>query len=258
MSDSERTVEDEEQRALERLKAELGQHLAYVGCIYNLLVQTNYAFNGRDIVSMRPSLRVCLYLLAKLANDLRCVGLLAERGYGVQACALAASLYETSHMIAYLRSDDDRANDWLAHDDPVNAPKSTRDLNRKNFEAFGLPSEKADTEFRVYRQLCWMKHSNPVAPAIKGLRPPDEWPTEGLSRLGPTTDELAVNAAWFALQHSGNLAAMAIDIIRISHLEGAPSQDIYNQLVICNALLAQLDTLAKKRWGTAMPFMGKW
>src|SRR4051812_5244361 len=62
--------------------------------------------------------RVVTVLMVRLSNDLRGVALLAFRGYALQAAALAASMFEVAHCIAYIGADEQRAAEWINHDDP--------------------------------------------------------------------------------------------------------------------------------------------
>jgi hypothetical protein len=105
---------------------------------------------------------------------------------------------------------------------------------------------------KTYAQLCWAKHSNPV---VMGFRPSAEWSTKGVVRVGTDTSERAVNAIWFALQHSARLGMLALHVLQESHYA---CPDAQNRFAECQSLYQQLDSKAKARWGTNDPFKGSW
>src|SRR2546427_3456765 len=68
----------------------------------------------RDVSLSR---RVATLLMIRLSNDLRGAALLALRGYSLQAAVLVASMYEVAYCVAYIGSDESRADAWVKHDD---------------------------------------------------------------------------------------------------------------------------------------------
>src|SRR5881296_3036475 len=74
------------------------------------------------------SRKVTTVLMVRLSNDLRGVALLALRGYSLQAAALAASMFEVAHCIAYIGSDELRADAWVKHDDPTKPFRNVKSL----------------------------------------------------------------------------------------------------------------------------------
>ena len=161
LSRIDKSLSETERDALETLEPELRKHAQL----------TELAFNTIGIITSRaPELpirevsqprKVCVTLLVRLSNDLRCAALLALRGYAVQALSLVASMYEAAYTIAAIGSDDNLAQDRIDHDDPTHSFRNVRSLTLDGLKKLGHPDPKSQlkTEYRVYRQLCLGKHS---------------------------------------------------------------------------------------------------
>ncbi|MFB3150219.1 MAG: hypothetical protein ACE10M_06575 [Alphaproteobacteria bacterium] len=247
-------IEDVEARAEHELKSELAEHLKFNSNVWALVVRVLGAFQGHDLAQMPESRKVCFVLLARLANDLRCIALLSERGYSDQAAIMAASVLESAHTISYIRDDEARAQAWNTHRRPRNTFRKIPELitaTAKFLEASNL-KEVVRVEQRVYAQLCWSKH---VTSIVLGFRPPEERITRGTFYLGPDTSEFGVRVAWFALQHSGRLGLLAVDVFQNTH---ATVLDVARAIVKCRATYDRLVAQAQQRWGTEDPFEGEW
>ena len=85
--------QEAELRATGQLLRLLAPHLSYLEDVYNLIVRLNAVFDNRSLRDMNASLLASLLLLARIGNDLRAISLVSERGYGGQACALAANVF---------------------------------------------------------------------------------------------------------------------------------------------------------------------
>ncbi len=247
-------TEDIEARAELELKSELAEHLKFNSNVWALVVRVLGAFQGHDLAQMPESRKVCFVLLARLANDLRCIALLSERGYSDQAAIMAASVLESAHTISYIRDDEPRAQAWNTHRRPRNTFRPIPELIKATAKFIEVPDPKefVRREQRVYAQLCWSKH---VTSIVLGFRPPEERVTRGTFYLGPDTSEFGVRVAWFALQHSGRLGLLAVDVFQNTH---ATVLDVARALGECRATCNRLDAQAEKRWGTEDPFEGEW
>src|SRR5438067_12806940 len=83
---------DEEKQVADALGQELQRHAELTLRAFGAV---GMAFE-RAAAEVRPSRVVTSILLARLANDLRCVALLALRGYPLQAATLVASMFEAA------------------------------------------------------------------------------------------------------------------------------------------------------------------
>jgi hypothetical protein len=91
---------------------------------------------------------------------------------------------------------------------PRSIPGGTwRKIIKANCENGGAP-DIADPEYKVYQQLCWMKHSLPTMQDMRAE------PKNQFSLIfGPHTDERAINHAWFALEHAGRLTELVVGLL---------------------------------------------
>jgi len=247
-------TEDAEARAERELKSELAEHLKFNSDVWALVVSVLGAFQGHGLAQMPESRKVCFVLFARLANDLRCIALLSGSGYSEQAAIMAASVLESAHTIGYIRDDEAHARAWNTHRRPRSTFLPVPKLIEATAEFFEVPDLKefVRRERRVYAQLCWSKH---VTSIVLDFRPPDERVTHGTFYLGPDTSEIGIRSAWFALQHSGRLGLIAVDVFQNTH---ATVLNVARALGVCRATYDRLDARAKKRWGTEDPFEGKW
>ncbi|MCH7930429.1 MAG: STAS/SEC14 domain-containing protein [Proteobacteria bacterium] len=247
-------LEDIEAQATGELKSELTEHLEFNSKVWALVVRVIGAFQGHDLAQMPESRKVCFVLLARLANDLRCVALLSERGYSEQAAIIAASVFEIAHTICYIRDDEERALAWIQHREPKRAFKPIAQLIRATAEYIEAPNieQVIRNERRNYAQLCWPKHASPL---ILGFRPPEERQKHGTFYLGPDTTDFSVRTAWFALQHSGRHGLLAVDVFQNTH---ATVLDVARAVANWRVIYDQLVAQAQDRWGTDDPFQGEW
>ena len=247
-------LKQQEEQAARALDKELAEHLDFNAKVWALAVRVLGAFQGHNLAQMPEARKVCLVLLARLANDLRCVALLCERGYGEQAAIVAASIFEIAHTICYVRDDEARAKSWITHRRPYKAFKPIKELMQATAELLEVADvEKVvSVERRVYAQLCWPKHANPL---ILGFRPAEEHPKYGTFYLGPDTSDFSVRTMWFALQHSGRHGLLAVDVFQNTH---ATVIDVARGLAVCRSTYNRLVAQAQERWGREGPFKGEW
>ena len=248
------TIEDIEEQAVHSLTTELAEHLAFNSKVWAIAVRALDVLQRHDLRRMPRSRKICLVLLTCLANNLRCVALLSERGYSEQAAIIGASIFEIAHTICFIGADEDRAQSWINHKHPRRSFRPIPELIRATAQQLDAPNpaEAVKVEQRVYAQLCWPKHASRL---ILGIRPPDEHPTHGKFYLGPETDDFSVRTAWFALQHSGRHGLLAVDMIQNTHATVLGLGDI---IMECRSIYDQLVAQSKERWGTEDPFEGQW
>ena len=69
-----------------------------------------------------------------------------------------------SFTIAYIGSDEQRAREWIEHEDPTRSFMGVRTMTKEGLAKLGTPDPdaQASVEYKVYRQLCMGKHSNPL------------------------------------------------------------------------------------------------
>src|SRR5580698_4147860 len=87
-----KNIKDLEAAAVEKLRVELREPLTVATQVLNLISPLVELPPEGD--KMPSDLIVRSLLLERVQNDLRCSMLAAERGYPLQACALAAGVYE--------------------------------------------------------------------------------------------------------------------------------------------------------------------
>src|SRR3989441_9718548 len=109
-------LHEAEMRAMQKLGPNLKEHTELALAAFNLIGEMLARLPEEVFAARRQSLKVANGLLARLANDMRCVALLANRDYPIQAGALGASIYEIAFTIASIGSDDRLAQQWIDHD----------------------------------------------------------------------------------------------------------------------------------------------
>ena len=246
-----------ERHALGTLGAELSGHLSLTEKVFNLMGTTISSLPELPIQDMSQSLKVATVLLIRLSNDLRSAALVAVRGYGLQALTLVGSIYEAAYTIAAIGSDDVLADGWINHDDPKLTYGRVRDLTRDGLAKLGATDVDTQTsiEYRVYRQLCLAKHSNPLLQMQHGNR------IEGKNIVavnGPDLSEPAIRATWFALEHAAGLAFIALSSFISNHVPDEKRAHLMKENYAVGTSRKELEALAKARWGTDDPFVGKW
>jgi hypothetical protein len=202
---------------------------------------------------MHPSLKVCGALMARLSNDVHCASMLAVSGYPAQVVSLVASAFETAHCIVAIGDDDPAAEHWIEHEDPTTPFMSIRELLRRSLTGSGVPANVLEAEYRVYRQLCMVKHANPLIQRQLGIE------VEGAVTVfnGPDCSEESIRAIWFGLEHAARLASFAAVRFARVHLPGV-HLDLVKRIEAVASHRKQLERRAKSRWGTADPCPGRW
>jgi len=185
--------------------------------------------------------------------------LLTLTGYSVQAVTLVSSMFETAYCIAAIGSNQCLAKKWVEHNDP----KTTRSfMNVKDMISKGLrnldhpdPTAQTEIEYRVYRQLCMPKHSNPLFQKHHGLIFTHD---EVIAMNGPNISENSIKASWFALEHAVRLSYIALSSFINNCLSAENNDDLIEQVKLIGVRRKELEAEAIQRWGTEDPFPGKW
>lgn len=172
----ENSVQAVEDRAAEKLFPALKEHLDYTSRVYNLAFGIQRDINGKKISEVAEISRAHFMILMRITDFLRCAQLLAIKGYPEQAGTLTASVFELAHTAHFFMHAPDKAKAWLdAGSIQQEVPrgllgKSWREVVTANCKHAG-EEDKADPEYQVYRQLCWMKHS---LPKMQDMRAEDD------------------------------------------------------------------------------------
>lgn len=243
--------------ALEILDLELREHARLCGDAFNLVGLALNRMPVRSVDEISSSKKVATVLLIRLSNELLCASLLARRGYPLQAVTLVAAIYEAAFTIAYIGSDEKRARKWIEHEDPTRSFMDMRSMTKEGLAKLGTPDPEAQAsvEYKVYRQLCMAKHSNPLLQKLYGYQRREN---SVLAMNGPDTSESSVRAAWFALEHGAALTFIALSSFFLNHLPQNVADELCSQLENIGARRKMLEAKAKERWGTEDPFPGKW
>jgi hypothetical protein len=246
-----------ERQAVDRLDPELRKHGLLSQRAYNLIGAVVARIPESPLRDVRQSRKVAISLLVRVQNDLRCASLLALRGYPDQACTLVASIYEAAMTIGVVGSDDRVAQEWIEHDDPNKPFRSTQKMTRDALERLRAPEpeKNAERNYTIYRQLCMVKHLNPLLLSERGYEVVGNAISIG---GGPDTSEAGVRIAQFALEKGIGFAFTAMAIFVKEHLNSVETDNLIQQLRELNRDVMTLNEEAAKRWGTENPYPEKW
>ncbi|RAV19475.1 DUF5677 domain-containing protein [Paenibacillus contaminans] len=244
---------DEGEKIIEgQLMDEMQLHL--IGCknCCNVIAKSIEAFPVMDVNNVTSSIKVVTSLLAKILNDLRAASILSARGYSIQAATLASSLYESAFMIAYIGNNNDLADKWINHEDPSNLFISVKKLTEQGLKNINAPNYKelSEREYNNYRQLCMVKHGNPL------IQKNHVYSMEGNSVVaifGPETSEPSIRVSWFALENAINYSMIALSSYINCHLQTKTSSEIFEQFDDLKEVYKELHKKAVERWGNENP-----
>lgn len=246
---SAQTLEDSERDSAELLRKEHFEHLAFLSHVYNAVVRLNSYVHERDLRDLDDRFTVALLLLGRLANDLRSIVLLGQLGYGAQACALAATVFELGWQITWVAREKEQAERWMKSEHLTEGAVDHWKALNEYLRAHQHPTREAQLvlERRVYGKLCAMKHGSPLTVSF---RPLEAWEREGSLRLGPDLSEFGRKSLCFAVEIAGQVALAAIDETAKHHLDQDQQADF---IPIVDTLTAQLKALmdaSKGRWSS--------
>jgi hypothetical protein len=201
---ADRPVEDLESRATLVAHKELAEPIRVAFHILNLASEL-HANDRPERISKAK--RVRLLLLQRIQNDLRCCVILVERGYGLQAAALAAGIYEGWVTLANIRTEDD-ARKWLAHDTENKSFGPIYPLTEQALRGVVDDADQARKMYRQYQQLCMAKHQNPIIERSRGYIVLEGGGVQ--FRPGPDTSELGIAHSCFALERGSRIAYITL------------------------------------------------
>lgn len=246
-----------EKEAFEALASEMAEHDRLARDAYDLIGATVTCIPERPVDESPLVTRVAVALLGRLSNDLRCTANLARTGYSLQALTLAASIYEGAFTVSYIGADEELAQQWRDHNDPLQSFRPVRELTIGGLRNLGIEplqlEQQVEVEYRVYRQLCWAKHLNPVLQTQFGHHLEEDTDSVIFTN-GPDTSEESVRAAWFAMQHSVASVGRALVGFTIFHVPDEHHDTLMAKHVDLGQRSKDLERRAKERWGTENPF----
>jgi hypothetical protein len=245
-----------ERNAAQVLEPELREHGLLNQRVFNAIGEAANLASELPLSQVSQARKVATVLLLRMRDDLRCAGLLALRGYQLQACSLVASIYEAAFAVAAINSDDDLAQEWIDHDDPNHPFRQALPLTEMALRKLGIPDPEKHSARRylVYRQLCLAKHLNPVFQRQRGLNLRGRQVTV---KSGSDTSEDGVREAWFALEHAAGLAFVATASFVQNHVPEKSRGELVEKLKAIEADVSSLGAKAQQRWGAEPPFK-KW
>jgi hypothetical protein len=139
-------------------------------------------------------------LLQRVIADLRCLVLVAELGYGIQAVAHATSVFEAWLTIEAVCEEAD-ASRWLSHTRKDVSFGQVKAMLRKVFATLpdkepGDREKLVDRHYDHYSELCMVKHLNPIVERARGYIRDGK---ELIFVHGPDIGETGLHHVFFAL-----------------------------------------------------------
>lgn len=257
MGSQSESLDHAEIQAMDTLDPLLRDHALLTEEAFNLIGEALARVPDKPVAEMSQSRKVVTSLLVRLANDFQCAALLALRGYPVQAAALVACMYEVAYTIAHIRSDDALANAWIKHDNPTKQFYPIRLLTKEVLMKLGAQDaeKQTDLQYRVYRQLCMAKHSNPLFQMQHGYQLRNG---NVVVMNGPDTSKSAIRAAWFSLEHAARLSFLSVAAYVESHVPINEQGDLKSKIKKIGAESQRLSIKAAEKFGVEDPFPNKW
>ena len=252
-----RPISEAEAAAARSLEPRLKDHLQINSDVYKFV---GLVLDGvpdarlRDVTQAR---KVTSCLLVRIANDLRCIGVVSVRGYADQACALAASVYEAVFAAMAIGEEETLAQEWIDHSDPNRPFKSVRKLTLMGMQRLGIhePERQAKRWYVHYSQLCMAKHMNPLIQTTRGFRIEQN---QILVVTGPDTTEESVRLAWFALEHSAGFALTAAGFFSQKYVQQSNQKELAARSRELHEALGKLRDAAVARGWDKNPFPNHW
>lgn len=165
------------------------------------------------------ALRVGALLIVRIMNDLRAALHDARIGYPVQSVALVTGLYEMAATVAFIGSDETRAQSWLAYSDYTRTPWPVRQMAESMAARSG---RDGNWLYGRYRLLCMVKHGNP---RFERERITIVEPGRMQFRHGPDLSDDAQALAWFALLDGVRWVLLAQRAFVTDHVSPGPQQE---------------------------------
>jgi len=241
-------IADVEANVRKEIAPLIGEPHDFLAKVYTLCFMTVSLFTGQE-VELKP-ITAQLQLLVRLTDFLRPIKTLCVNGYPEQAGTLTASVFETAHTILYFSHESSDAIKWIQSDSideqmpKMMGGKTWEQIVNSNYKHFNLTNPVA--EYRIYKQLCWMKHGLPQMTKLIEKDGGAEF------LYGPYTSDRSINHAWFAMYHAGRLALLAISTV----LSQAPKplDSVLTERDQLTLLMEALNAKAAKKWPDPSPF----
>jgi len=149
----------------------------YLGPAVTLVDQTVSLYDrSLDAIAehARPgaAAKVGVILTSRLANDIRVCSLSAQLGYGIQALALGATIFEIVGALCHVGDSESRAIEWAKHADVRHTyPRKVEEGIEAALRSLGVFSPTMKENWRrAYTFMCTAKHANPRTSMLHGLR----------------------------------------------------------------------------------------
>ena len=252
-----RSLEHAETEARAALQAELSHHLELTQDVINLIGDSLALAPELKVVEVPASRKVATNLLIRISNDIRSACILAVSGYPVQSLALVACIYEGAFTVAFISCDDDLAREWINYCDPARPFRDAKTLTQEGLQKLRHP--QADTqaiiEYKIYRQLCWAKHNNPILQKEYGY---EIDAGNVIWKNGPIISEPAVRASWYSLENAAHFGLLAATSFCVSHVPQKEQRDLMQRIKAVGKTWKTLLDAARQKWGNEDPFPGQW
>jgi hypothetical protein len=236
-------VQGAESQAATEMQGRIGNHLRYAERVYRLL-DLAISYDDEREIAVGSVDYVALLLMGRMANDMRAIATLARLGYGVQACTLAASVFEVAFTFADVLTDDETASAdgtdderaiadgkaaaWRSHTDPRHSFMSVGNgVTKFVSRMLSSPEERRKVireQLAIYQELCQFKHGNP---RFIFHRPNRDGYCD--NRLGPDATHFGVLSASAAILHAGRCVALALHQWADARLLPAAAQNRFDQ-----------------------------
>lgn len=246
-----------EMDAARALKRRLNDHIQVNSGVYNVIGRVLNGAPDARLHDVTKARKVTTCLLVRIANDLRCIGLVSMRGYAEQACGIAASVYEAAFTVMAIGQNEGLAQEWFDHPDPNRPFRQVRELTRMAMRNLGIPEPERQAKrwYVAYSQLCMAKHMNPLLQATRGFRVEAN---RVLVTTGPDTSEGSVRLAWFALEHSAGFALTAAGFFGQQYVRKSEQRELATGSRDLHEAIGKLRVAAVARGWHRNPFPDHW
>jgi hypothetical protein len=218
-----------EARTRSELSASLSVPLSVARDAFDLIGTLVSRIPAGPLGKFPASMHVAVLLMMRLSNDLRCVEMLTASGYPAQALSLVASMCEEAFGVGFIGTDDELAKGWLEHDDPTRIYRDVRTMALATFRNLDRPDPEgeADVAYKVYQELCIVKHANPMFTTRFGLAVEGE---QVIGGNGPMSGDGAMRAGWAALEQGISMVAIAATIFLNGSIRSYISREEWQRL----------------------------
>ncbi len=109
----ERTIQGLERRARREVKRTFPEFAPFLEGVYNCAAHYEHLYDGRAFKTLTPRDLASLKLVGRIGTAFYRLSEDARKGYGWDACGVAASLFELCWQARRICHDDSLATDWL-------------------------------------------------------------------------------------------------------------------------------------------------